>query len=75
MSLKQDVNVQGPLYLNEQQLALADVLVSQSQTPSVHLLDAPGLIPRTICLCRYVITLPVLGKVRLPAMTKHECAQ
>ena len=29
MSLKQDVNVQGPLYLNEQQLALADVSVLQ----------------------------------------------
>ena len=40
MSLKQDVSVQGPLYLNEQPLALADVLVLQSQTQSVHLLDA-----------------------------------
>ena len=29
MSLQQDVNVQGPLYLNEQQLALANVLVLQ----------------------------------------------
>ena len=38
MSLKQDVSVQGPPYLNEQPLALADVLVLQSQTLSVHLL-------------------------------------
>ena len=61
-----------PLYLNVQQLALADVLVLYSQTPSVHLLDAPGVIPRTICPRRYVTTLSVLGKVRLPAMTKHK---
>ena len=40
MSLKQDVNVQGPLYLNEQQLALSDVLVLQSLKPSVLLQDA-----------------------------------
>ena len=63
MSLKQDVDVQGPLYLSEQQLALADVLVLQSQTPSVHLLDAPHVIPWTICPRGYVTTLSVLGKM------------
>ena len=72
MSLKQDVNVQGPLYLNEQQLALADVLVLQSLKPSVLLQDALHVIVWTICPCRYVITLPALGKVRLLAMTKHK---
>ena len=56
MSLEQDVKVQGPLYLNEQQLALADVLVLQSLRPSVHPLDALHVIPRTICPCRYLIT-------------------
>ena len=59
------------MYLNEQQLALADVLVLQSLKPSVHPPDALPVIPRTICPCRYVITLPVLGKVKLQAMTKH----
>ena len=72
MSLKQDANVQGPLYLNEQLLALADVLVLQGQTQSVHLHDAPRMIPQTICPSIYVTTLYVLGKVRLPAMTKHK---
>ena len=48
------------------------VIVLQSQTPSVHLHDAPHAIPRTICPRRYVITLSVLGKVRLPAMTKDK---
>ena len=72
MSLEQEVNVQGLLYLNEQQPALADVLVLQSLKPSVHQLGALHLIPRTICSCRYVITLPVLGKVRLQVMTKHK---
>ena len=47
MSLRQDVNVQGPLCLNEQPLALADVLVLQSQTQSVHLLDALRVTPQT----------------------------
>ena len=59
MSLQQDVNVQGPLYLNEQKLALANVLVLQSLKLSVLLQDAPRVIPRTICLSRYVSTLPV----------------
>ena len=36
-----------------------DVLVFQSQTQSVHLLDALRAIPQTICPCRYVTTLPV----------------
>ena len=72
MSLKQEVIVQGPLYLNEHQLALADVSVLQSLKPSVHSVDALHVIPRTICPCRYVITLPVLGTVRLQAMTKHK---
>ena len=72
MSMKQNVNVQGPLYLNGQLLALADVLVLQSLKPSVHLLDAPQVILRTICPCRYVTTFVVLGKVRLQAMTKHK---
>ena len=44
----------------------------QSQTQSVHLLDALRATPQTICLRRYVATLSVLGKVRLPAMTKHK---
>ena len=51
-SLKPDVSVQGSLYLNEQQPALADVLVLQSQMQSVHLHDALHVIPRTICPCR-----------------------
>ena len=56
MSLRKDVNVQGPHYLNEQPLALADALVLQSQTQSVLLLDAPRAIQQAICLCRYVTT-------------------
>ena len=59
MSLQQDVNVQRPLYLHEQQLALADVLVLQSLKLSVLLQGALHVIPRTTCLCRYVSTLPV----------------
>ena len=59
MSLRQDVNVQGPQYLNEQPLALADALVLQSQTQSVLLLDALRAIQQTICPCRYVTTLLV----------------
>ena len=72
MSLQQDMNAQGPLYLNQQQLALADVLMLQSLKLSVLLQDALNVIPRTICLCRYVNTLPVQGKLRLQAMTKHK---
>ena len=59
MSLRQDVNVQGPLYLNEQPLALADALVLQSLTQSVLLQDALRAIQQTICSCRYVSTLLV----------------
>ena len=54
------------LYLNEQQLALADVLVLQSQTPSVHLLDAPHVLPRTIWLRRYVTTLSGIRESEIP---------
>ena len=61
---------QGPLYLNEQQLALADVLVLQSLKLSVLLQDVLHVIQQTICLSRYVIALSV--KVRLQAMTKHK---
>ena len=39
MSLKQDVNVQGPLYLNEQQLALADVSVCRAYTLPTQIRD------------------------------------
>ena len=66
------MNVQGPLYLNGQPLALAGVLVLQSQTQSVHLPDALRATPQTIGPRRYVTTLPAVGKVRLPAMTKHK---
>ena len=47
-------------------------VVLQSLKPSVLLQDAPHVIPRTICPCRDVITLLVLGKARLQAMTKHQ---
>ena len=45
---------------NKQQLALADVLVLQSQKLNVLPQDAlPHVIQQTICPSRYVITLPV----------------
>ena len=59
MSLQRHVNIQGPLYLNEQQLALANVLVLQSLKLSVLLQDALHVIQQTICPSRYVITLSV----------------
>ena len=61
-------------YPNEQQLALADMLVLQSLKLSVLLQDALHVIQQTICLSRYMITLSVQGKVRLQAMTKHKLA-
>ena len=59
MTLKQDVNVQGPLYLSEQQLALADVLVP----------DAPHVIDCTECFdscCSRKRLLPHLSDVNGP---------
>ena len=72
MSLQRHVNVQGRLYLNEQQLAPADMLVLQSLKLSGHLQDSLHVIQQTVCPSRYVITLSVYGKKRLQAMTKHK---
>ena len=66
------MNVRGLMYPNEQQLALADMLVLQSLKLSVLLQDALHVIQQTICPSRYMITLSAEGKVRLQAMTKHK---
>ena len=72
MSLQRHVNVRGPLYPNEQQLALADLLVLQSLKLSILLQDALHVMQQTICPSRFLSTLSIQGKVRLQTMTKHK---